>query len=100
MNQDVVIDLVTVTSKKNENGVPVASESAVTVFAQMRDAGQAEFWAAMQNSVALTAVFEMWADEYSGQRLVRMGKDALYRVQRTYRKDVDRIELHCSSEVT
>lgn len=99
MIQDVVIDLITVTSRKNENDVPVASESAVTVFAQMRDAGQAEFWAAMQNSVALTAVFEMWAAEYSGQRLVRMG-DALYRVQRTYRKNVDRIELHCSSEVT
>lgn len=99
MNQDVVIDLITVTSQKNENDVPVASESAVTVFAQMRDAGQAEFWAAMQNSVALTAVFEMWAAEYSGQRLVRM-EDALYRVQRTYRKNVDRIELHCSSEVT
>ena len=99
MNQDVVIDLITVTSRKNENDVPVASESAVTVFAQMRDAGQAEFWAAMQNSVALTAVFEMWAAEYSGQRLVRMG-DALDRVQRTYRKNVDRIELHCSSEVT
>ena len=52
----------------------------------------------LQSGIRMSAVFEVFAMDYDGQETVEHdGKT--YKVQRTYSKGEDRLELHCSEVV-
>lgn len=65
------------------------------VFADMRSVGRAEFYQALQANVKAAIVFRVRAADYAGQtRVVYNGAE--YDVIRSYRTDVDYIDLTCS----
>ena len=82
---------------KKVQGVTVHSYAPTrTVWADKKSVKWGEFFAASGLGKTLTAVFEVYADEYSGESVLRWdGK--LYNVERTYEKG-EKVELTCSDD--
>lgn len=92
-----VIQLISVKEsivKGNIRRVP-QYEDGIAVFARMRSITEREFYDASQAGFNLTAKFEVWQWDYSGEsRIIHNGKE--YEVQRTYQNDKTRMmELSC-----
>lgn len=92
------IDLVAITPVLNEYG-EVTGDSVPTTTTVMCDSGvgikRSEFYEAYRSGIKLSAAFEMWACDYSGQTIVDYGGKR-YKVERTYPISRDVVQLVCS----
>jgi hypothetical protein len=82
----------------NENGfaVPLAEAGRTTIFGNKKSVGYAEFYQAQQAGIAAELKFDVYTEEYAGQRLAEHA-GRLYRVIRTYQsKSGETIELTLS----
>ncbi len=91
----------------NENGYPVENATSATVYADVMNVGQSEFYAAQAIKRRLDVVFVINADEYSGQTEAQHG-GIIYDVVRTaqgfetrtntriYRADPSKLRLICA----
>lgn len=95
--KDQLIELVTITTTKDEDGFPEAeAEIKIQAYAEKKSVRQSEFYAAKAIDMNLELVFEMWFWEYDGQTLLdHEGKR--YKIERTYSKDTENIELVCTA---
>ena len=80
------------------DGYPITKPRKTKVFANQKSTGTAEFYAALQNGIRMSVVFEVFAMDYDGQETVEHNEKT-YKVQRTYSKGEDRLELHCSEVI-
>ncbi|WP_069989422.1 phage head closure protein [Massilioclostridium coli] len=98
MYKDVIWLCREVKTGADADGYPITKMRKIKVFANQKSAGTAEFYAALQNGIRMSAVFEVFCMDYDGQETVEHGGKT-YKVQRTYSKGEDRLELHCSEVV-
>lgn len=91
-----VIDLVSIQTSKNENGFEEESEVIKSgVFANSKSIRSSEFYQSSQQGYKLEKMFEIRVDEYNEEPyLIFEGKK--YKIERTYQKNTEIIELVCS----
>lgn len=89
-------ELVSVTSGTDADGFPAeAVETAREVFVDVQSVRRSEFYDAMRTGLALTIAFVVRACDYAGEKLVDYD-GRRYKVERTYTKDGEMMELNCS----
>ena len=83
--------------KRNKAGcAETTGYEDVEIWAGKKSVTRAEFYAASAAGTEATAVFEINADEYGGQKiLLHGGKE--YEIIRTYQKDEFVLELTCKA---
>lgn len=94
---DDVIDLIQESTAVDENFNVVGVETSTQVFCQVRSVSRSEFYAVGQQGLQPAFVFEIFAGDYSGQRLVRY-RGKLYAIYRTYNRMDDRVELYAEEK--
>lgn len=98
MYKDVIWLCREVKTGTDADGYPITKMRKIKVFANQKSIGTTEFHMSLQSGIRMSAVFEVFAMDYDGQETVEHdGKT--YKVQRTYSKGEDRLELHCSEVV-
>ena len=95
MNFSDKITLRKVTITTDSEAYPVETYVDVIVWANLKSVTRSEFYPAYGVGINATAMFEVHADDYSGQRIIlHNGKE--YDVIRDYQKNADKVELTCS----
>lgn len=95
---DDQVTLRRLTASKNQYGVMETVALDTTIFCDVASVSASEFFAAGQSGIHAEYRFTVWADEYDGQQDVEyLGKQ--YRVYRTYKPDVDHIELYVEERI-
>lgn len=91
------ITLRTVTIGADADGYPTATNSDTEVWANVKSATRAEFYAATAQSIEISQVFEVHVEDWDDQTdVVYDGK--AYDIRRTYQKGLGIIELVCSDK--
>lgn len=83
---------------RDEYGVMQTVPTDTTIFCDVSSVSASEFFDAGQSGIHAEFRFTVWADEYSGQQDV-VYRNKPYRVYRTYKPDVDHIELYVEERV-
>lgn len=93
--EDVEIVLIADKSEGTDrDGYPVIEETKKTVFARKKSVARTEFYEALRSGVNPVYIFEVFAGDYDGQRLLEYEGDR-YEVTRTYQAALDCISLTC-----
>ncbi len=93
-----IIYLLKKTSKKNEIGDPINTVEETKRIAEIRSVGQKEANQAAARGLKLEFTAVIWKFEYNNEEVLRYkGKE--YRIQRTYERDDEKIELTCGNLV-
>lgn len=82
---------------QDEYGQEVETESASEIYANVQSASAAEFFQGYQNGMKPALTFLILSAEYDGQRIVEYDSSR-YAVYRTYKRDIDHLELHCEEQ--
>ena len=93
--QITLIALTEPEERTNAHGFPADKpETETTVFADKKSVGYSEFYKASQAGYTAEMKFDVWASEYSGQKIVEypIASGTRYRVLRTYN--------HSNGEIT
>lgn len=98
MYKDVIWLCREIKTGTDADGYPITKTQKTKVFVNQKSAGTAEFYAALQSGIRMSAIFEVFAMDYNGQETVEYNGKT-YKVRRTYSKGEDRLELHCSEVV-
>ena len=86
------------TSKKNQIGDPINTVEEIKRIAEIRSIGQKEAYQASARGLKLEFMAIIWKFEYDNEEVLKYkGKE--YRIQRTYERDDERIELSCGNLV-
>ena len=93
-----IITLIAIAQGKDADGFPTEVEIPHEVYANKKSVTRSEFYSSMQTGIKATALFETHLCDYeeceSPTILNHEGKR--YKVERTYTKDNEIIELTCS----
>ena len=84
-----------VVSGVDANGYPTQTNTDTEVWANVKSATRAEFYAANANGIDVTQMFEVHAEDWGNQAQVVYGTRT-YDVVRAYQKGLGVIELTCS----
>ena len=90
---DSVINLIAITTHKDDYGVDRQVRTAREVFCRVRSASRAEFFDGGRNGLNPEYKITMFAADYEGESIVEY-EGQTYAVYRTYRTDADYIELY------
>lgn len=83
---------------KTPNGYYQEVDTETEVFADVMSVTRSEFFAAKQHGIDMAITFEVSAHDYNGAKKLKYdGK--LYKVERTYTKDGEKLQLNCSEIV-
>jgi SPP1 family predicted phage head-tail adaptor len=93
-----VINLVKITSAKNDYFDIVQTETKRQVYANKKSIKMSEFYQAQVVGMKPELVFEIWASEYDGEEYIEFD-GVKYKIIRTYMKNVDILELVVSRGV-
>ena len=94
-----VCSLITVTKISDNSKHYATEETATEVFCSVsKGVARAEFYEAMKTGIKLTATFEVYEDDYTGQELL-VHNQIRYRVLRAFPTGYGTLELSCE-EVT
>jgi SPP1 family predicted phage head-tail adaptor len=89
------ITLRAVVNGVDANGYPVQTNTDTEVWANVKSATRAEFYAANANGIDVTQMFEVHAEDWGGQtQVVYDGKT--YDIIRAFQKGLGVVELTCS----
>lgn len=90
------IYLVKSTQSPTETGHPAGEKNARrVVWANKKQAGASEYYKAAAIGKKITAVFEVFVEDYEGEMLVEYSGQ-LYDVERSYQTKPDLVELSCT----
>ena len=96
MTLNDTIKLVDVVATEDADGYETTVEEMTEVKC---DSGngvtRAEFYEAMKAGMALTAAFEMWACDYSGQKVIEHNGKR-YKVERAFPLSDGAVQINCS----
>ena len=85
-------------ANRDEYGIMGTTPTDTEIYCDVSSVTASEVFSAGQSGIHADYRFTVWADEYSGQQdVVYRGKP--YRVYRTYKPDVDHIELYVEERV-
>lgn len=91
------VTLIATEEGTDKDGYSQPIETETEVYADVQSVKRSEFYIGRQAGLALAAAFLVRTCDYDGQPLVEYdGKR--YRVERTYTKDGELVELNCSEE--
>jgi len=91
------IKLRAVTHKTDADGYPTQTNTDTEVWANVKSATRAEFYAANANGINVSMMFEVHAEDWDNQtQVVYDGK--VYDIVRTYQKGFGIVELTCSDK--
>lgn len=86
------------TTRKNKIGDPINTVEEIKRIAEIRSIGQKEAYQAAARGLKLEFMAIIWKFEYDNEEVLKYkGKE--YRIQRTYERDDERIELTCGNLV-
>ena len=93
---DKEIALIKQITFKDDDGFDATDEQKRGgIFANKKSVKRSEFYMANQAGIRADVIFEMWAADYDGEKIVEWdGKR--FKVIRTYEPGEDKIELTCS----
>lgn len=93
---DVEIILLTdIGSETDENGIEIDVFEETSVFGRECSIRGSEFYEAQRQGIKLSAMFIIKPYEYDYQTQLKY-EDNIYKVERTYKKDTENLELICS----
>lgn len=93
MNNVSKISLISKTYATNEIGVPVATETKLSRYAEKSSISQSEFYEAGMQGLQPMARYTVRMTEYSGEDEIEDGSERLT-VYRTYNRTDGRVELY------
>lgn len=93
-----IINLISVVRTEDSDGYFTDVETTEQVFCNVKSVSRMEFYEAYKAGLSLALSVEMWNDEYAGQKEIEYNNKR-YRVERTYMKDRQTIELNCSEVI-
>lgn len=93
-----IINLISVARTEDSDGYFTDTETMEQVFCNVKSVSRTEFYEAYKAGLSLALSIEMWNDEYAGQKEIEYNNKR-YRVERTYMKDRQTIELNCSEVI-
>lgn len=86
------------TSKKNNIGDEISTVEELKRIAEIKSIGQREAYQASARGLKLEFTAIIWKFEYKNEEVLKYnGKE--YRIQRTYERDDEKIELVCGNLV-
>lgn len=94
-----VIELVKEVPSENVMGDPIVTKEYKEVFANEKGIRQSEFYQAMANGLKPSLMYEISKFDYDGEKQIRVDKEKLYNVIRTYPAKNERLELVCEGLV-
>lgn len=97
MWQDELI-LISETFESDDIGNQVPTEKETEVFCNVKSVSRSEFYNAANTGLKPSLVFVIHAYEYSGEEVVKF-EDNRYKVIRTYRKNIEELELTCEKVI-
>lgn len=89
-----VLELVNVVPQIDENGFEVKAEIRDEIFADKKSVRASENYEAQKLGYKLSAMFVVKPYEYDNQEYIYFENDK-YKVERTYEKDSENLELVC-----
>ena len=91
-----VARLVAVTPTEDKDGYETTAEAYTEVFVDVKSVKREEFYRSMHAGRELVIAFDIRACDYGGQtRIEYDGKQ--YKIERSYTKDGEIMELNCSA---
>lgn len=93
MSRSTVIDLITVATAQDANGIWKESESAHRVFAKVDSVSASEFFDGGRNGLNPSLRFLVFAGDYHGEQIVEH-EGLRFAVYRTYERG-DSVEVYC-----
>lgn len=91
------IKLRAVVSGKDADGYPTQTNTDTEVWANVKSATRAEFYAANANGIDVSLMFEIHTEDWSNQTQV-VYDSKTYDVVRSYQKGLGIVELTCSDK--
>jgi len=93
-----IINLIEITQGKDSDGFPINVEVKHEVYADKKSVTRSEFYSSMQAGIKATALFETRLCDYEepGSPTILEHEGKRYKVERTYTKDNEKVELTCS----
>lgn len=91
------IKLRAVVNSVDSNGYPTQTNTDTEVWANVKSATRAEFYAANANGIDVSVMFEVHAEDWGNQAQVVYGTKT-YDVIRAYQKGLGVVELTCSDK--
>ena len=89
------ITLRAVVNGVDASGYPTQTNTDIEVWANVKSATRAEFYAANANGIDVTQMFEVHAEDWGSQTQVVYGSKT-YDIVRAYQKGLGAVELTCS----
>lgn len=93
-----VLELIKLITSIDENGFEIHSEIKTEVFADKKSIRASEHYEAEKLGYKLSLMFIMKPYEYDNQEYLYY-ENQKYKVERTYQKDTENLELICSKVV-
>jgi SPP1 family predicted phage head-tail adaptor len=93
MDRSDVINLISVSREKDENGFWVESKTSRQVYCRVDSISQSEFFEAGRNGLNPDYRFTMFSGDYQNEEIVEY-KGQTYSIYRTYLTRTDNIELY------
>ncbi|CAI3226976.1 Prophage pi2 protein [Clostridium neonatale] len=90
--------LISETFEFDNIGNQVPTEKETEVFCNVKSVSRSEFYNAANTGLKPSLVFVIHDYEYSGEEIVKF-EDNRYKVIRTYRKNIEEIELTCEKVI-
>lgn len=89
------IELIDVISEVDEEGFEINTEIKTEVFANKKSIRSNEFYESQKLGYKLSIMFEVRVEEFESQEYI-LYKNKKYKIERTYQKNAEIIELVCS----
>ena len=93
-----VLELIKLVTSVDENGFEIHSEIKTEVFADKKSIRASEHYEAEKLGYKLSLMFIMKPYEYDNQEYLYY-ENQKYKVERTYQKDTENLELICSKVI-
>lgn len=93
-----IIEIVSLDIIVDDNGFETSTEVKTEVFADKKSVRSSEFYEAQKLGYKLSVMFVIKPYEYNGQEYIYYENEK-YKVERTYEKDTEKLELICSKVI-
>lgn len=89
------ITLIAEATGQDTDGYQAAVPTKTEIYANVKSVRRTEFYEALRSGITAAVVFDIFAHDYDGQRLIEYDGE-VYKVERAYQTKIDRLELTCS----
>lgn len=90
-----IIELISTVTDIDENGFEIKVETRREIFADKKSVRASEFYQAQNQGYKLDVMFNVKPYEYEDEEYL-IFEDKKYKIERTYEKDSENLEIVCS----